>query len=262
MHPLKVIGTYLRLGILNVVQYRADFWFELLTIGINLISALLGVSLVFSQTSSLGGWNRNDLIALVGIQMLVSGLINIVIMPSMRTLMENVRMGTLDFMLTKPADSQLLASVSTVNVGAVASILVGIGVLVTALVRLGGTIGALDWFRFLVVLISGIVIIYGFLLILSTFTFWLVKLDNILVIFETMFNGAGNWPITIYPGWMRASLTFVVPVAFAITIPAQSLTGRLSGEAVLGTVVLAVVFVVVSRVFWVFGLRHYTGASA
>ena len=261
MHPLKVVGTYLRLGILNVVQYRADFWFELLTIGINLVSALLAISLVFSQTSSLGGWNRNDLIALVGIQMLVSGLINIVIMPSMRTLMENVRMGTLDFMLTKPADSQLLASVSTVNVGPVASILVGVGVLTTALVRLGGTIEALDWIRFVVVLASGVIIIYCFLLILSTFTFWLVKLDNILVIFETMFS-AGNWPITIYPGWLRASLTFVVPVAFAITIPAQSLTGRLSGPAVFGTIALAIAFVIASRIFWVFGLKHYTGASA
>jgi ABC-2 type transport system permease protein len=262
MHPLKVFGTYMRLGILNVLQYRADFWFELVTIGINLVSALLGISIVFSQTNNLGGWNRNDLIALVGIQMLVSGLINIVIMPSMRTLMEHVRMGTLDFMLTKPADSQLLASVSTVNVGAVASIIVGIGVLVTALVRLGGTIEALDWLKFVVVLIAGIVIIYCFLLILSTFTFWLVKLDNILVIFETMFNSAGNWPITIYPGWLRASLTFVVPVAFAITIPAQSLTGRLSGMAVLGTIILAIAFMIASRVFWVFGLRHYTGASA
>ena len=262
MHSLKVIGTYLRLGVLNVLQYRADFWFELLSIVISLGSAMLGIGIVFSQTDDLGGWSRDDLFALVGIQLLVSGFINIVIMPSMRKLMEHVRMGTLDFMLTKPADSQLLASISTVNVGAIASVMVGTGVLVTALVRLGGTIGPFDWLKFLVVLTSGIVIIYCFLLMLSTFTFWLVKLDNILVIFETMFDSAGNWPITIYPGWLRASLTFIVPVAFAITIPAQSLTGRLSNPAVIGTIALAVGFVAASRIFWRFGLRYYTGASA
>jgi ABC-2 type transport system permease protein len=262
MQPLRVIGTYLRLGVLNVLQYRADFWFELISIVISLVSALFGIGIVFAQTDNLGGWSRDDLIALVGIQLLVSGAINIVVMPSMRKLMEHVRLGTLDFMLTKPADSQLLASISTVNVGATASMGVGIAVLVTALVRLGGTIAVADWLRFLVVLASGVVIIYCFLLILSTFTFWFVKLDNILVIFETMFNGAGNWPITIYPGWLRASLTFIVPVAFAITIPAQSLTGRLSDPAVVGTIALAAGFVIVSRIFWRFGLRHYTGASA
>ena len=104
--------------------------------------------------------------------------------------------------------------------------------------------------------------ILPFLLLLSTCAFWFVKLDNILVIFNTMFDGAGSWPITIYPGWMRVSLTFVIPVAFAITIPAQSLTGRLPPGVALGAVALAVGFTATARWFWRFGLKHYTGAAA
>ena len=38
---------------------------------------------------------------------------------------------------------------------------------------------------------------------------------------------AGRWPIGIYPPWLRAILTFVVPVGFAITVPAEGLVGRL-----------------------------------
>ncbi len=140
----------------------------------------------------------------------------------------------------------------------------GIGVLAFALVSLGGSIGLAEAAGFVVVLLAGLVIIYSFLLLLSTCAFWFVKLDNILVIFNTMFDGAGSWPITIYPGWMRVSLTFVipVPVAFAITIPAQSLTGRLTPGVALGAVALAVGFTVTARWFWRFGLKHYTGASA
>lgn len=262
MDALVVIRTYLRLGILNVVQYRADFFLQVISIVIGLGAALLALGVVYGQTEQVGGWTQTDLVALIGIQMLVRGLISLVVLPSMTQLMEGIRQGTLDFMLTKPADSQLLASVAQVNVAAIADVAAGIGVLAFALVTLDGSIGLAEAAGFTIVLLAGLVIIYSFLLLLSTCAFWFVKLDNILVIFNTMFDGAGSWPITIYPGWMRVSLTFVIPVAFAITIPAQSLTGRLTPGVALGAVALAAGFALAARWFWRFGLKHYTGASA
>ena len=108
--------------------------------------------------------------------------------------------------------------------------LFGLGVIAFGMTRLDagltpGRVGV-----FLVMLLAGTVIIYSFMLILSTLAFWFVRLDNVLVIFQTMFGNAGSWPITIYPGWLRTTLTFFVPVAFAVTIPAESLTGRLEGQ--------------------------------
>jgi len=93
-------------------------------------------------------------------------------------------------------------------------------------------------------------------------SFWFVKLDNILVIFQALFGNAGRWPVTIFPGWMRPVLTFVVPIAFAVTVPAQALTGQLPGVTALLAVGVAVLFLAGSRVFWLVALRRYTGASA
>jgi ABC-2 type transport system permease protein len=261
-HSLTVLKTYFRLGLLNVMQYRADFFLQVLGTIISFATSLIGILVIFDRTTDLKGWGRDDLIVLVGIQILVAGLINLVIRPSMQQLMEGIRLGTLDFMLTKPADSQLLASVQTVNPAGIQDVLFGTGVLITGLVLLDAAISPLDVVLFLLVLIAGLVIIYSFMLILSTCAFWFVKLDNVLVIFNTMFGNAGQWPITIYPGWLRASLTFLIPVAFAVTIPAQSLTGRLEGWTVLGTFALAIAFFTAARIFWRFALRHYTGASA
>jgi len=69
----------------------------------------------------------------------------------------------------------------------------------------------------------GLVIVYSFWLILATCSFWLVKVEIILVIFESMFQ-AGRWPVTLYPRPLRLVLIFIVPVAFAVTVPAQALT--------------------------------------
>jgi ABC-2 type transport system permease protein len=225
-------------------------------------TSLIAILVIFNRTTDLKGWGRDDLIVLVGIQILVAGLINLVIRPSMQQLMEGIQLGTLDFMLTKPADSQLLASIQMVNPAGIQDAVFGVGVILVGLTLLDAAISPIAVILFLLVLIAGLIIIYSFMLILSTCAFWFVKLDNVLVIFNTMFGNAGQCPITIYPGWLRASLTFLVPVAFAVTIPAQSLTGRLDGWTVLGTFALAFAFLMASRLFWRFALRHYTGASA
>jgi ABC-2 type transport system permease protein len=262
MHALTVVRTYLKLGALNLLQYRVNFIFELIGVGTYLASVLLTLGLIFRQTDSLNGWEADELIALVGIQILVGGVVGLVIRPSMQQLMENIRLGTLDFMLTKPADSQLLASVQQVNFGAIVEVLVGLAVLATALVRLGDSIGVLDALAFILLIVAGLVIITCFLTLLSTCSFWFVRLDNVLVIFQTAFTEAGRWPIGIYPGWLRISLTFLVPVAFAVTVPAESVTGRLTLSTMLGTIALTIAFVAGTRWFWRFGLKHYTGASA
>lgn len=73
---------------------------------------------------------------------------------------------------------------------------------------------------------------------------------------------AAKWPIGLYPPWLRIGLTAIVPVAFAITIPVESLVGRLEPLTLALALGVAAAFLVGSRWFWRFGLRHYTGASA
>ena len=73
---------------------------------------------------------------------------------------------------------------------------------------------------------------------------------------------AGRWPVGLYPRGLRYALTFLVPIAFATTVPAEALTGRLTWQALLGAVALAAALLGVSRWFWRVGVRHYSGASA
>jgi ABC-2 type transport system permease protein len=262
MHALTVARTFFRLGLLNIMQYRTDFFVSLLNVLISLGTQLLGLQVIFGQTTDLRGWTHSDLIVLVGIHMLVGGLLGMVIRPSMQAMMEGIRLGTFDFVLTKPVDSQLYASVQTVAPQSTTDMLFGIGVILIGMAQLetGLTVGSVA--LFLAMLLAGTIIIYSFMLMLSTMAFWFVRLENVLVIFQTMFGNAGSWPITIYPGWLRTTLTFFVPVAFAVTIPAESLTGRLDVMTALGTLLLGALFFTAARLFWRYALRHYTGASA
>ncbi|MXX24017.1 MAG: ABC transporter permease [Caldilineaceae bacterium SB0668_bin_21] len=261
MFYIRLFATYLRIGILGELEYRANFWISLVQSALDLCVALGGLAVVFSHTDTLGGWRPEELLALVGVYFLIGGLIRTIIRPSMTKFMDDVRQGTLDFTLTKPADSQVLVSIQSVEIWRLVDVLIALPVLAIALIRLGAQLGLIDTAVFAVTLLSGGLIIYSFWLMLSTCAFWFVKVENIQVIFMSMWQ-AGRWPVSIYPAWLRAVLTFLVPVAFATTVPASAVSGRITDANLVGTVALAVAMLIVSRWFWRVGIRFYSGASA
>ena len=103
--------------------------------------------------------------------------------------------------------------------------------------------------------------IYCFWLVMATGAFWLVRMEQVQELFDGVYR-AGQYPIGIYPGWLRAGLTFLVPLAFAVTAPSEAITSRLTAGTVAVAAVFTVVLLVLSRVFFRAGLRRYSGASA
>jgi len=261
MNYLRLFWAFFRVSVRGELAYRANFIIQLFESLLSLGISLLGLAVIFSYTDTLGGWRPDEVLALVGVYFLVGGIIGLLIQPGMEDFIESVRNGTLDFDLTKPEDAQFLVSIQRVDIWRLIDILMGFGVLAFALVRLGQRVGGGEAAVFILMLIAGGVIIYSFWLILSTLSFWFVRVENILVVFQSMYE-AGRWPISLYPGWLRYGLTFIIPVAFATTVPAEALTGRLTWVTLTIAVALAVVLFMLSRLFWRAGLRHYSGTSA
>ena len=258
--PLRLLGLFVRIGALNELQYRANFWLQILQSAIAVGTGLAVLGLVFSQTTALNGWTGSELLAVMGVHILMGGFIGAFVTPNMGRLRDDIRQGTLDFVLTKPDDIQLLSSMREIRIWQAVDVIVGGVVLATGISQLGRSIGLLDALAFGVAIIAGFLMIYCFWLVLTTVAFWIVRVDEIHELFEGVYQ-SGRWPVTIYPGWLRISLTFLVPIAFAVTVPAQALTGRLTLETLLLAVAFGIVLLIVTRRFFRFGLTRYSGAS-
>ncbi len=261
MSYLKIIGLYLRIGILNELQYRTNFFVQLFQSALGLIVALGGLAIVYDHTTNLNGWTQPELLAVVGVYFIVGGFIGTLIQPSMQLLMEDIRQGTLDFAILKPVETQVLISVRQVQIWKMVDVGIGLVLVAIGLSQLSIQLNPTQLLLFLVLLVAGLMIVYSFWLILATFAFWFIRIDNILVIFQSMYE-AGRWPVRIYPGWLQFTLTFLVPVAFAVTVPVEALTNRLTTETFIGALALAVFMLTASHFFWRFGIRSYSGASA
>jgi ABC-2 type transport system permease protein len=257
---LRLVWTFTRLSALNELQYRANFFMRFFSSLLTLANGLIGLALVFYHTESLAGWEPTELLVVVGVYTLIGGLIRALIQPNMWRIMDGVHEGTLDFILTKPEDSQLLVSIANFELWKLVDVIIGIAVLGYAVLKLGIRIGMAEAVIFAMVLICGGLMVYSLWLAIATTSFWVVRIWSLFEFFENMYQ-AGRWPVGIYPSWLRMILTFLVPVAFAVTAPAEALTARLTAQTLLLALALAAFALVASRMFWKFGLRNYSGAS-
>ena len=140
-------------------------------------------------------------------------------------------------------------------------VLLGFAITAFGVAGVSATVTIASAAAFAVTLACGFVLIYALLLVLSTLAFWFVRVDNLLAIFWA-FIDAGRFPVDIYPGWLRITMSTVVPVGIAVTVPAKAIVGLVDVQTV-GLVLAATAAAwIVSRAFWQRGLRSYTGASA
>jgi ABC-2 type transport system permease protein len=258
---LRLVATFLRIGVQAELQYRANVVLSLVQSLVAVGTSLAVLALVFSHTDSLGGWSGDELLVVMGVYVLMGGVIRAVVQPNMQQLMTDVGQGTLDFVLTKPADGQLLVSARRFEIWQAVDVAVGAVLVGVATLRLDTSISVLAVLAFLAALVLGTVTIYSFWLLLTVLAFWLVRVDAIVELFDGMYQ-AGRWPVSVYPGWLRVGFTFLVPLAFAVTVPAEALTGRATEWSLVGAAVFAAALFAFTRLLWRVGLRHYSGASA
>lgn len=258
---LRVVGALWRASLVTSMQYRGDF-------ALNFVMGLLWSAwtvapllFVYEHTEAVAGWSYPEAMLVLAFFMALRGLLDAFVDPNLRHLVEQVRDGTLDFVLLKPADSQLLVSFGRVVPGRVADVAAALGVAVWSLDRLGHVPSPGQVVGALLCLLSGTLVLYSIWLVAAATSFWWVRVESLSYLLGAMLD-AGRWPVSIYRGWVRFVLTFVVPVTLMSSFPAQALLGRLAPASAAWAAAAGVGFLALGRVVWRQALRHYTSASS
>ncbi|GAA5512028.1 hypothetical protein Dcar01_00742 [Deinococcus carri] len=258
---LRLIRIFTGATLAAQLEYRANFVGAVLASLGQVGVALLGIGVLFGQpgTTTVGGWTFHEALLVTGFFMLTEGVISVFIQPNLSKIAEAVRTGSMDFTLLKPIDAQFNVSTRSLNMLRVTDLLIGVALIGYAASHLSVTPGGV--LAAAVLYLSAVVIVYCIWLALSTTAFWFVKTQNASELFSGVF-GAARFPVTAFPLPVRAFLTFVVPVAFITTVPAQALTGRLPPALALASPLVAAALFVLTRLFWRRAVASYTSASS
>lgn len=258
---LRLLALCARISFANDAAYRLDFILRVVTAVLHLAGELLTLWVVFANTTSLAGWSAAQVLVLLGVFRVMIGLIGMLIAPNMRLIMEDIRHGTLDFVLTKPINSQFYVSIRQVVWWKLTDIVLGLLLALYGASRLPAAMTFGQVISFILALAAGATIIYSFWLMIATTVFWFTRIQNIEMIFWNIFE-AGRYPVDIYRPWVRWLLTFVVPLAFLTTAPAAALAGRTAWTGLWPALLMAPLALSAATQFWRVGLRNYSGASA
>ncbi len=255
-----LIAVFLRSSIQAEMEYRANLLASAATSILGCALAILTLLALFGQTDMVGGWTLPMMIGLFGVTLILEGLIDSWLYPSLNAVSEYVRQGDLDLLLIRPVNSQFIVSFRRLRIWYGPNILLGFGAVLYSM-SVQGTLTAANLGLFLLLTLSGAAILYAIWLSASTLAFWFTKVDEVSIIAYTLME-TGRFPVTAYPAWARFALTFIVPIAFITNIPAEAAMGQLSWSRALLGLGAGIVALVLGSLFWRFGLSRYSSASS
>lgn len=241
------------------LEYRINFVLAAVSSLGNLAGSLFGLFLFYRTGYRFSGYSWEEALVVLGIFTLLQGFSSTFLEPNLSRIVDRVQQGTLDFVLLKPISSQFWLSANTVSPWGIPDVIFGAVLLLYAANKLGVKIG--NYFLTAIPLLFGTITLYSIWFMLGATSIWFVKIYNVTEVLQGLLE-AGRFPMAAYPAAYRFFFTFVVPVAFLTTVPAEALLGR--GEIVwtAGAGLLAIGLLFFSRYFWQFALRFYTSASS
>ena len=261
MHTLKLLSSFLKVNIQMSLAYRADTVVNILLNLMWLGWELLSLNIIFSNTTTLGGWGLGELIALLGVFRLVNTLMIALIWPNTEKFNQSIRDGSMDYTILQPINSMFLVTFSRITVWRIWDLILAIVLIVVGVNMTGDITTPFNILTFMLLATTGTLIIYSLWIVLIAMTFWFTKFDNNVTILQALMD-SGRYPATVYPAWLRIIVTFIIPIAVATTIPLQALRGELGSSQILLFVVISIISFWVATNVWKLGLKRYSGASS
>lgn len=263
---MNTIGKYslvLRLfwetAIAAELEYRVNFIIATFSSLCNLVGSLFGLFLFYQTGYTFEGWRWEEALIVLGVFTVLQGFAATFLAPNLNQIVKQVQLGTLDFVLLKPINSQFWLSTRTISLWGLPDLLFGCVLIGYAGTRLN--LPAAAYLAGSLPLLFGVLSLYSLWFMLGATSIWFVKIYNVTEVLRGLLE-AGRFPMAAYPAAYRFFFTFVVPVAFLTTIPTETLLNRTEITWIIAGGGLAIALLLASRGFWQFALRFYTSASS
>ncbi|MDP5016735.1 ABC transporter permease [Anabaena sp. UHCC 0187] len=256
---LKVLRLFWSAALAAEMEYRINFIIAAFSSLGNLIGSIFSLFLFYRTGYTFTDWSWEAALVVLGIFTLLQGFSATFLAPNLNRIVRHVQEGTLDFVLLKPIRSQFWLSIHTLSPWGIPDLIFGVLIIGYAGTKLNVSID--QYLLTIFPLGCGLVILYSLWFILGATSIWFVKIYNVTEVLRGLLE-AGRYPIKAYPAAYRLFFTFVVPVAFLTTVPAQFMLGQIQFTWLIGGGLLALILFFISTQFWRFALRFYTSASS
>lgn len=257
----KIHQVFIKQYFKILLEYRADFIVGFISFFLIQFSGLFFLYIVFKQIPILDGWNLNELILMYGIFQLPRAIDHtftdyIWRMPGF------VRMGEFDRYLVRPINPFFQLIAQKLDYNALGELAIGIGAIVYAWSRLEIDFNLISLLVISTYVIFGSLIYTAVKLFFGSISFYTMVAFPIMSASYSMSKYA-QYPLSIYPGWLKKILHYFLPFAFTAYYPTLYLLGKETSLVYLGLcVVVSITAFTVAYSFFRFSLSKYQSAGS
>jgi ABC-2 type transport system permease protein len=260
MQQFKTIFILWKATIIQAMEYRASFIFSIIANFVDFTFGFLQYIVFFTAAKSIAGWSGDQILTLYGVFMCIFSLHFIFLYPNLIEMGEMVNRGTLDLLLTKPVNSQLILSFKRISLEELGSFSASLLLLTYLAIKGSLTLSPLTIFQFILAIPASMAFVYSLFIILMSLAVRLEKLENMAQLMWSLFYLC-RYPVEIYPGWVRHIFFSLIPIAYISTVPASTILGKASWNTVLSGLFLAIIALFISTFFWRQTIKKYTSAG-
>lgn len=266
---IEAIGLYRRLigmQIRSELAYRASFLLGVISQGLGNLAEFAVLAMVLSRFEGIGGWELREVAFLYGMVSAAFGVMDLLFSAfDPGSFGREVRQGTFDRLLLRPADVTLQVLGSKFLLRRLGRIAQGIAIFAVAIPRVPWTPLKVAYLPFV---FASIVLFFGALFIIgSTVTFWTIESIEAINILTYGGSEMMSYPMHIYGQDLRRFFTYIVPAIFVNYYPALyflDLPDPLGfpGYAPFLAPLAGIGMMAAALAFWHYGIRHYASTGS
>lgn len=260
-HIVRVWVANARTSIIREMEFRTNFISGLFRQLLWLVSFIFFIDVIFQNTGSLAGWSQAEVLVVLALSRFIEGTVDTLFSRNIGDFPSTIQKGTFDYYLIKPVPSQFYSAFRRVNYSSIGNILAGAALLAYALFMgdFAPSVPAVLLSSLLALL--GVTIYYSLLIATVSAAFFLEQFNAFTAISQLLSEPL-TVPFDIFPPGPRVALTYMLPLAFVVFVPAQTITGRLAAWQIPLAIGIAALFLALANLAWRSGLRRYSSASS
>ncbi len=258
---LKLYGYFIRFSISRTFEFRLNFWFRIIMDVIYAAILLAFYDIIYKQTPTLGGWNREQAMIFVGVCLVIDSIQMTFFTNGLNNLAELVNKGDLDYYLVRPVSSLFFLVFREVSLNSGINLLISLGITIYYFSVSSLTFSIPTLVGFAVLVLNGS-FIYCFLRLLFVLpVFWLGTIRGLDALFYNLYYCVDR-PDRVFKGTVRLILTTILPFCVMASFPAQVLFGTGGYGLVIHTFAVSLGLGITTYFVWRACLKAYSSASS
>ncbi len=261
MRYLKLWLAFFRNCLTRELEYRGHFILVFMVDVVWYVMQISVMSMMYTLTPSLGGVGKAEATVFLGTLFLVDATNMMLFASNFWRVPFYISTGELDFFLLRPVSTFFMVFTRYINLASIFNLALGLTVFIYGVELLPSSPNGYAWIQWVIMFICAVVLQLSMQGIIASFAIFTVAADGIQFVYYTLFR-LGERPDSIYSGWIRRVVLYIIPFAVLASMPLRALTGTLTNEMFVTTILLAVGFGSVALWLFSYCLQRYSGASS